>query len=489
MTGSSFPATARYRRNRRERGQAILLVQLSLSLLMFGALGLAVDGGQIFAHYQLAQTAADSAAQAAMMSIFDGTNATSSHPFATGSPPASFTCTALDQRTPCIYGRSNGFGSTTNDTVTVSFPSSVSGITLSSDAVPAVKVVASRTLTLGLMKFLGRSTAVVSATGEAAIVMTNNQMLLLITHPTLSQALSLGGNATVKVCGGPSKSIQVNSSSATATSSGIFDLSHAGPKDSGNCVSGTGADFGVFGGPAAAFSGLSLGTTGHYVRPASPILDPYASVAAPSVPSNAPAKTALANGISGCPASPKKSCNLYSPGYYSSGISVKNETAVFKPGLYYMGGGGFGNAANGDMVMSTGFASNPATGAGMVVYNSGSGTLGLGANSNATLVGSDASSTYKGILFFQDRSAAAQTHSLGGGGQITLTGSLYITNTLATMQVNAAHYQTLSMGGNSAITLNGVIVVGALSMGGMPNVTFNLAGVPSAALRQMSLVK
>src|SRR5205085_302279 len=113
------------------------------------------------------------------------------------------------------------------------------------------------------------------------------------------------------------------------------------------------------------------------------------------------------------------------------GISVKNETAVFKPGLYYIGGGGFGNGANGVMLMSSGFAPDAATGAGMVVYNSGAGTIGLGANSDATLTGSDATSQYKGILFFQDRAASAQTHTLGGGGNIVLTGAIYLTNSLA----------------------------------------------------------
>ena len=73
---------------RRESGQALLLVIVSLSLFVLGALGLAIDGAQLYAHRQMAQTAADAAAQAGIMSIFDGTNATAPNPFATGSPPS-----------------------------------------------------------------------------------------------------------------------------------------------------------------------------------------------------------------------------------------------------------------------------------------------------------------------------------------------------------------------------------------------------------------
>ena len=266
-------------------------------------------------------------------------------------------------------------------------------------------------------------------------------------------------------------------------------MSKAGPNDPGNCTTGTGGDFASFGGPAGVPDGMALGSTGRYIQPASPILDPYSGIPAPAVPATAPAKTALANGVSGCPVVPNKSCNLYSPGLYAAGIAVKNETAVFKPGLYYMAAGGFGNAANGHSVMATGMAADPATGAGMVVYNSGGGIFSVGANGSATLQGSDAGSTYKSILFFQDRASAALTHALGGGGDIALTGSIYLTNSLATMQADVNHYQLLSLQGNSTIQINGIIVVGAVSTGGTSVVHFNLASAPSLQIRQVGLVR
>ena len=168
---------------------------------------------------------------------------------------------------------------------------------------------------------------------------------------------------------------------------------------------------------------------------------------------------------------------------------VKNDTALFKPGLYYINSGGFGNQANGNMLMASGFPPDSQTGAGMVVYNSGGGIFDLGSNSNANLVGADNTSVYGGILFFQDRNGAARTHNLGGGGSIILTGTLYMTNSLTVMQNQPTQYQMLNLGGNAGILINGSIVVGALTMAGTSFVTFNLAAGPFLTTRRAGLVR
>jgi Flp pilus assembly protein TadG len=137
-------------------GQAVLLVIVMMSLLLIGVLGFAIDGGQMYAQQQMAQAAADAAAQAGIMSIFRGTNSTSTYTFGTGTPPiASYVCTTSDGRTPCVYARQNGFGGTASDTVTLSYPSSIAGATLSSVTVPAFEVTVQRTLNTGLIQFLG----------------------------------------------------------------------------------------------------------------------------------------------------------------------------------------------------------------------------------------------------------------------------------------------------------------------------------------------
>ena len=467
----------------REKGQAVLLVILGLSLFLIGALGLALDGSQMYAHRQMAQTAADSAAEAGILSILAGTNATSAFPFGTGAPPTAFTCTTADGRTPCVYARRNGFGATASDTVSIDYPATVAGVPLSSDPVPAIRITVRRTLNTGLIRFIGPSTTSITAIGVAAIVNQSNLVPLLITHPTFPNVLA-NGSADLRVCGGPPRSIQVNSDSPGALSiSKVVNLAHAGPADPGNCTTGTGGDFAVFGGPTAAPASLDLGTTGRYDQPATPQRDPFENIPAPAVPAGG-----IKSAYSG-PGCPVVSCTLYGPGLYN-GLVVKNETALFKPGLYYITGNkGFGNAANGNMLMATGWGSDLKTGAGMVVYNTGTGAFNVGANSNATLVGADNNSFYEGILFFEDRNAVAMTHSLGGGGSINLTGAMYITNWLTVMQNQPSQYQTLDLAGNSGIQINGSIVVGALSMSGTSFVTFNLALGPSLPTRRAGLVR
>lgn len=465
-----------------EKGQAVLLVIVGLSLFLIGALGLALDGGQMYAHRQMAQTAADAAAEAGIMSLFGGTNATSAFPFGTGSPPAPFTCSTADGRTPCVYARRNGFGGSASDTVTIDFPTTLPGVPLSSDPVPAIRVTVRRTLRTGLIQFIGPSTTSVGAIGVAAIVLQNNRVPLLVTHPSLPSVL-LNGAALLKVCGGPPVSVQVNSENAVAVSlSKDVDLSHAGPNDPGDCTTGTGGDFAVTGGPSSPPPGLNLGITGTYAQPSAPQRDPFENIPAPAIP-----MPGIKITVSG-PGCPVLECTLYSPGLYN-GIRVKNDTALFKPGLYYISNGGFINDANGNMLMAPGYPADPKTGSGMVVYNTGTGIFDIGANSNARLQGADNDSFYEGILFFQDRDAAAQTHNLGGGGTIVLTGALYITNWRTLMQNQPTQYQTLNLGGNAGIQINGSIVVGALTMAGTSFVTFNLAAGPNLPTRRAGLVK
>ena len=138
---------------------------VGMGIFMFGALGLAIDGGQMYAQWQMAQAAADAAAEAGIMSILKGTNATSTYTFATGTPPlASYVCTTTDGRTPCVYARDNGFGATASDTVTLSYPATVSGVTLTSVTVPAFTVTVQRILQTGMIRFVGGpATSTISA--------------------------------------------------------------------------------------------------------------------------------------------------------------------------------------------------------------------------------------------------------------------------------------------------------------------------------------
>ena len=113
-------------RRHNQKGQALVFVVIAMGIFLIGSLGLAIDGGQLFIHRQMAQAAADAAAQAGIMSIFDGTNTVGATQF----PTTGFTCTTTATSTPCVYARLNGFGAANTDTVSFTFPTSVPGVWL-----------------------------------------------------------------------------------------------------------------------------------------------------------------------------------------------------------------------------------------------------------------------------------------------------------------------------------------------------------------------
>jgi Flp pilus assembly protein TadG len=505
-------------RRRSEEGQAFIIVVAALGLFLLGAVGLAIDASQLYAHRQMAQAAADAAAQAGMMSIYDKTN-TGTNAFGT----AAFTCSTSDVKTPCVYARLNGFGSATSDVVKVDFPAADVGVTLCSDATNLTRVTIFRTINTGLLRFLGPSTGKIVAQGTAACVDVLSPVPIIVLHPTKSGSFDINGNPTIQICGGPDKSIQVNSTSATsitiAGGSSLVDLSKAGPKNwSGpNSCSGTGADFGDFGGPSVYPSGYNWGTDGSYRQPCSPIKDPLLTAVSDPVSTGLPAGTTrnITGGTFGCPLAASDHCVEYSPGLYAAKIEVKNEFAIFKAGLYYISSGGFHMQSNGEAHM----APCPTTptadfGCGMMVYNAGTNVANdifeitsnsgkyKGVTYNYTfpdgtvctgscLLGSTDTGIYKGILFFQERSSTARAHSLQGGGGLVLSGTIYLTNTEATMLGNAANYQSLSLQGTPGSTTRviGMIIVDALHLGG--NATIRMTLDPSAKLhiRQVALVR
>jgi hypothetical protein len=497
-----------------EEGQAVALVAVAMSFFLVAAIGLGIDGSHLYAQRQMAQAAADAAAQAAMMSIFDGTNTATTNPakFSTG---ATFPCGSSDAKTPCAYANKNGFDASKGDTVSVAFPGSAGApnvILSGSDPVNVVQVTVTRsvkTTLLRLVRFVAPSATNVTAKATAAIVAVVSPTPIVVTDPTNSNSLSMNGTTGITITGGPTRSIQVNSSSSQAfTGGGTIDLSRAGPN-------GTGADFGVYGGSTTNPGSVSLGTTGNYVSPASPVLDPLAGVAAPSVPTTVNPPTKSISGTDGCLAT----CTEYSPGLYntSSGLDFTKQNVIFKPGIYYVqstGGVTFkqttGGGAN-NSGMCVGCAVDPSTGSGMLIYDSG--PAGSTVNNNPTggftfdtktsiaLTGSlkgpivnlvpSAVAPYYGILFWEDRTANAQSHVIGqGNGCFTVVGTIYITNTLAIMQGDSTHHQSVEYHGTPCSNTQnlGEIIVSDLTLKGNVTVNMGLFQYGFLTIRQVALV-
>ena len=513
-------------RFRDEEGQAVLAIVVLSAIFLLGAVGLGVDGAHYYAQRQMAQTAADSAALAAITSIYNRTNTTGSTAFPTN---AAFTCTTTDARTPCYFASKNGFGGSAADTVTIDYPGSAGapGVSLSPDyPVNVARATIYRNVNTTLLSLLGTSVSSVKATATAAIVYVVAPVPILVTHPTLDSSFFMNGTPNVRICGGPSRSIQVNSNASTASGvsggggSAVVDLSKAGPADSGTCTTGTGADFGARGGPSSTYAPLSghLGTTGHYVQPDLLMQDPLENVPYPPLPVNvAPMGThvPLANGVSGCPASPSKPCQLYYPGVYTGdatnpAIDGKGSTPVFMPGIYYLQSVYASQPSKGfaidcsslcDMNMATGAAADTMTGTGwtnnVMFYNIGlpadptnAGRFNIAANGGSNLIGAPLNSVYKGVLFFQNRNTVAQAHTMGGGGTMTLQGTIYLTNTIATMSTTPTQYQALTLQGGpgSGTLIQGEIIVGSLALGGNGAITMNLNANRYLLVSQIALV-
>jgi Flp pilus assembly protein TadG len=512
-----------------EEGQALILVALAMSIFLIGAIGLAVDGSNLYTQRQGAQAAADAAAQAGIMSIFDGTTgAGNTAGFTAGT---AYTCTTTDQSTPCVYASKNGFGGSAIDTVAVSFPadSAFPGVAFSSDPVNLITVSVSRQVNTTLMRLLGPTVTTVSASATAAIVSVIAPTPIIVTHPSLPGSLNLNGTNDIKICGGPSRSVQVNSTdpAAYATGQGTVDLSHAGVKDSGQCDTGTGADFAVSGGPATNPGQVLLGSTGNYLSKISAIRDPLADVSAPTTAGLIAGTTTTINSpTDGC----TSTCIEYTPGLWPQLIPGAN-TVIFKPGLYYVQGGGvnfkktIGGGAN-NSAMCAG-CTDPDTGNGMVIYDTvpagtaaypasrptGGFTIDTlvnfvlqGANKTVTNpIGTNGCTTtanctaptgpYFGVLFWEDRTANAHTgnkmHQIGAGnGCFTLVGTIYITNTFDIMSTDSTHYQAVQYNGNPCSTTvqQGDIIVSTLTLKGTTNLQMNLAPYGFLNVRKVALI-
>lgn len=539
------------RKRQSEDGQAVVFVLLGMSIFLLGAVGLAIDGSQLYAQRQMAQAAADGAATAGIVSIFNGTN-TGTNTFGA----SAYDCTASNATTPCVYARNNGFGATSGtgaDTVHVDPNPGVSVSNLDGATPNELQVTVTRPVSMTLTKLLGLSSFNVKANATAAIVDVLSPIPILVLHPSLSGSFSKNGTNTIQICGGPRRSIQVDSGDSGSVSisgtSGTVDLSKAGPNDPGNCTTGTGADFGNHGGPTAYPGTILLGSTGSYRDPVGFFDDPLKNLSPPAQPAAAPSATTVSPGTGTCPSNlttltSLPNCTLYSPGYYANGIQIGGASkafAIFRPGIYYINHGGFHLTSNVVARMAeapNNVDNNTGTGwtNGMLVYNNpqtpvqankdyieitaNSGKINNQTFPDATACGTDSSGNplggnclvganggtlsagvcdtsgaaaamYYGILFFQSHTTATSlTHSLQGGGGLSIKGTIYLTHLIPNINTDGT-YQSLSLQGTSGSTtkVQGEIIVDTLSLGGTSGITMNLSSLSCYTVRQIALVQ
>ena len=356
--------TLRNQNRRYERGQTTILVVVSLAIFLLAFVGLATDYANFWFNRQAVQGAADATCQAAGMDLYlyaVGQQTANMH-FIPGATAVS--CNASPMPAPCVIAKYNGFDPTlAANTVQMSFPSTVPnpppGGAPTGVSYPYVKVDVTTQVPAYFTQIMtGKSTVPVHASATCGLGAPEGPVPIVVLHPTMADAISMNGaQNSIKVQGGPIRSVQVNSSAAQAVSLATIDLSTAGPSNNGG-------DFAVFGGPSSASQSggtVSFGTRpGSWIYPASPIADPYRNVAQPATEpgagttyvgcykgagkcgtqSDCTADATLRGcyKVNGCP--DPSGCTEYTAGSYGpNGISVKNSTAIFDPGLYWVEGG------------------------------------------------------------------------------------------------------------------------------------------------------
>ncbi len=561
---------ARSRKN--EKGQATLILVLALGLVLVGGMGLAIDGANLYHQQQMAQVAADAAATAAAMNIFRG-NYVHSPPEVTDFPVnTSFTCTTTATRLPCQFARENGFGSIAADKVIVDYPTcTVSGgspygscgygDTLASDlpaGVPSqVRVTVKRDVNNSIIRMLGMGAiTTIGTTATAAVVEVLSPTPIIITDYKNPDSLYLNGTNSITVCGGPSQSVQVNSTDLAAYhepsgGTGYIYLQYGGDADDGDCVNGTGSNFGITGGPTGSGGGtvnrVNLGTTGQYTYH-SPIPDPYAGVpmpgqtGAPVIPpiptgTNPITVTSSSSPNYGCtaPNAQGTTCKVYKAGKYGTcaGCTKFDFTGVnniiFMPGLYYVQGGGatFKNDNGGTLplldptspnsnpknpytgTICTGCIADADTGTGMVIFDTGDGNHnggGFDINTGAFIAFQGPTKTqviagntvpagpYYGLTMWEDnQSTNFIPHQLGqGNGCFQVQGTVYITPTLDIMMAHPAQtkYQEVQYSGTpcSDTVLKGDIVVSDLTLNGTAAIKMELESHAFLKTYQVALV-
>jgi len=417
---------------------------------MFGIIGLAVDLGWMEFTKKSAQTAADAAVMAALLK-FQSTSYSTDFTCGVGG----VVCQAPTSCSPamgnhldsgCLYAQLNGFTSSGNQYVTmqsgVGVPPTATGVQSSAYWVTAR---VNQSVPQLFSAVLGNANGLVSARATAALNPARD--CIYVMDPAGSDAIHMNGTPSLtSSCG-----VYINSNNPTALLGVGTPILTASEID----IVGNYSFAGTLN-PNPPSTGIAQ------------MGDPLANLPAPSVPAGCDHTNYVVN-----PPGPGGTDTL-SPGVYCGGISVKNGTAAFTPGLYIMKGGG----------LSTQDTNSHITGTGVTIYNTYDPTssdphintyspINIVAGSTSTL-SAPTSGTYAGVLIFEDRSITTTscggsicTDNFGGGAAGAYTGIIYGPKSL------------MNFYGNSSLTTYTVIVAYRMAMNGTTAINNDYSSLPT----------
>jgi hypothetical protein len=529
-----------------EAGQAAISICMILGMFLLGVLGFAVDLTNIWFHRQAATAAADAACQAGAADML-ATNGGMSLPNKGFTPGTASDCVSSPSATMCTYANLNGYnGSGLNsgapsNSVSWTFPSSVSGVPAGGGTYSFMAVTISENVKTYLESLLtGSHYQNINIVSTCGITLVKEAAPMVVLNPTISGAFTYSGGGTLDIVGGPSRGLQVNSSSSTAISwaaSGMINLSAGGPNNSGS-------DAAIVGGPATvpnngSSSGYNGGTTGTWKSGILPVSDPFGNVGVPaSVKSLTPSTTTsgkwVTYGTDGCPdhsgstGSSSEACLEYGPGYYPSGINppMNYITIIFLPGIYYLNGSLTASGSNTlRMAKPSGYqqtdglmfyfysgslnisgcsgcsssgvnnvnatdltcdGSSPPSGLGMsstlygnVLYGQCT-TNGTYWDSGGDTTDSRGSPGSRGLLVFQDHANTTQP-TFTGSGALTFSGALYFHSNSYSDVLN------LSGGSSSGTYVIGEIITDQVNLSGSGVIKLALNPVPTTSMAKVAV--
>ena len=455
-------------KSNRERGQILIMTTL-LGLPIFGVLGLVTDLGYMHYVKMTAQSAAEAAAQSAMIDFHQNTGASA---YSCGGNvvcasnetacAAGITSPANSIQDGCMYAQAHGFtsaGAVTYQTGVSSTPPTAPGM---GQAAYWVTFRTYKTVPQLFSAVLGNTSGLVVGRSTAAIVGTNDCIYAL--DPTMQASISVGGTATL------------------TSACGIYDNSSA------NCAlqtTGSGGNNGT-GLTAPEYDVVGTACTQNGALLPSPntgvahTADPLSSWAAPASPP-----------YTGCHNYPNGGGNgstiTLDPGCYTGGIQVKNNRVVFNPGVYVLIGGG----------LTTQDTNSIISGTGVEFYNTFDANhsyqpININANSSATLSAptNTANGGEPGMLFFADRNApsgnscgnngsSSCADNYGGGANAMYQGIIYNRNNCITMD------------GNSSQSQYSILVADCISLQGTSSINNNYSSLPNgqSPLQKVAVVE
>ena len=382
-----------------ELGQAVVLIAIVL-LAMLMMVGLAIDAGQLYSARRAMQEAADAAAYAAAVTLYQG-----------GTQAQAFASAAVDSTTNgYTHNGSNTWITITQPTVAPYNTNRFIEVTISQDI---------KTSLVPAQASLNRVTVHAIA---GADTLNNDYAIMALDRGATPSAFVVGASATLNITGG---GIVVNSTAGNAASNATplsdWDIS---------CPSTNPCNIDIAGSTASSWPAAQSGNPDYYngARTGQPqVTDPFAGYPKPST-TNLPCGTqaACTNRGGFGPGS-----DTLGTGIYTGSFANKN----LCHGIYILKGNGFG----GDIGVDTSSV-DPVTGdicdGKVFIFNTMSnypavgGTcsaMGVSGNHDITMYAMT-TGTYAGLLVYQDP-ACTQPMVFGGTAfSLQATGTIYLPN-------------------------------------------------------------